>query len=173
MVALIGGSLFALALTAPMRAPPRPALQSCTLCRSTVPHMVSPGVGLVANAAVETLNGIFYISPLRNTVIKSLFGVAQADIYSPISGAFMFLGGLHAAVAIQCWAALMGLRSARETLLLMVGLHTIQGALGVFRALKTTLDGKLATPTIDAFLGAGGGPAIGAFVLGALSWAAA
>lgn len=128
---------------------------------------------LAANAAVETLNGIFYISPLRNNVIKSLFGVPEQDFYSPISGAFMFLGGLHAAVATQCWAALLGRRSVRETLLLMVSLHAFQGALGLFRAIKTARAGKLATPTVDAFLGAGGGPAIGAFVFGAASLVAA
>ena len=81
----------------------------------------------------------------------------------------MYLGGLHAAVGIQCIAALMGLRSASETLKLMVGLHAIQCALGLFRAVKTTMAGRLATPTVDAFLGAGGGPATGAALLGTAS----
>ena len=126
-------------------------------------------VALAANAASSTLNGIFYISPLRNGVIKTLFGIANQDIFSPVSGALMYLGGLHAAVGLQCIAALMGLRSATETLKLMLGLHAIQCALGLFRAIKTTTAGKLATPTVDAFLGAGGGPATGAAILGIAS----
>ena len=126
-------------------------------------------VALAANAVVETLNGIFYISPLRSGIIKALFGIENQDIFSPVSGALMYLGGLHAAVGIQCIFALLGLRSATETLKLMVGLHAIQCALGLFRAIKTTMAGKLATPTLDAFLGAGGGPATGAAILGTAS----
>ena len=127
---------------------------------------------LIVNAVAETLNGVTYISPLRNAVAKSLFGIEKTDLFSPIAGAFMYLGGLHAAVAVQCVAAVLGLRSAIETLKLMIALHAFQAAIGLFRAIKTTTAGKLATPTVDAFLGAGGGPATGALLLGLVSLSA-
>ena len=68
---------------------------------------------LIANCAVETLNGVFYLSPLRNQIIKSLFGIPPQDILSPVSGALMYLGGMHAALALQCALALAGRRSLR------------------------------------------------------------
>jgi hypothetical protein len=75
----------------------------------------------------------------------------------------------QAAVAAQCILALVGRRSAVDTLGLMILLHAFQCAIGTWRALKTRAAGKLATPTIDALLGAGLGPAIGALVLGLVS----
>ena len=59
------------------------------------------GVALVANAAASTLNSLFYLTPLRNDVIKLLFGLPPQDVTSPIAGTLMHLGGLNAAVAIQ------------------------------------------------------------------------
>ena len=141
--------------------------------RSSRPRMLAAlACVIIANAAVETLNGVLYISPLRNAVTKALFGVPEQDFYSPTSGALMFLGGMHAAVGIQCWRAVFGCCSVKETLKLMVTLHAMQAVIGIVRAVKATLAGKLATPTVDAFMGAGGGPAIGALTFGALSLAA-
>jgi hypothetical protein len=98
-------SLLLLALAVPchsLAAIPAPTLRSRTTTAraAAVPLMVGtrPALltaALTANALAETLNGVFYISPLRNGVIKSLFGVAAQDVFSPISGAFMYLGGLH------------------------------------------------------------------------------
>ena len=76
------------------------------------------------------------------------------------------------ALATACIAALLGMRHAAETLALMVVVHGIQGAIGLWRAFKTASAGKLATPTLDALIGAGGGPAIGALLLGLGSLAA-
>ena len=137
--------------------------------RSTAPKLGMSSiahVALVANAAAETLNGVVYLSPLRNGVITSLFGIAAQDVFAPVSGALMYLGGLHAAVALQCIAALAGMRSVRETLALMVAVHSWQCAIGVWRALKTRAAGRLASPTVDALFGAGLGPATGALLLG-------
>ena len=80
----------------------------------------------------------------------------------------MFLGGLHAAIALQCIAALLGGRSATETLALMVGVHAFQFLIGLWRTLANKAAFKAAgTPfTLDAALGAGGGPALGALTLG-------
>ena len=56
-----------------------------------------------------------------------------------------------------------------ETLQLMVTLHAFQAAIGLWRALQTAAAKRLATPTLDALLGAGGGPALGALGLGLCS----
>ena len=127
---------------------------------------------LATNVAAELANGVVYITPLRNFVIKALFGIGAQDFFSPISGALMYLGGLHAAVAVQCLLAFLGLRHARETLAFMCVLHAFQAAVGLFRAVKTRNAGKLSDDMeneLDAFMGAGGGPAAGAVVLGLLS----
>ena len=129
-------------------------------------------LALCANAAAGGVNAIAYVSPLRGAVIKALYGAEAGQFFSPVSGAFMYLGGMHAAVAMQCVAALLGLRSAAETLKLMLAIHAVQATIGLWRALKTASAGKLATPTVDTWLGAGCGPAIGALLLGSASLAA-
>jgi hypothetical protein len=121
---------------------------------------------LALNTAAYSLNGVIYLTPVRATVLKSLFGIDGADVLSPIVGAFQFLGGLHAAIAIQCAMALVGLRSWRETLVGMAILHAIQAAVGLGRVLAHRRAG---VKSLEALLGAGGGPAVGAAVLGLVS----
>ena len=121
---------------------------------------------LVLNAVASATNGLFYLTPLRNTVLRNLFGIDGTDSRSPVVGAFQFLGGLHAAIAIQCVMALVGLRSWKEMLVGMAILHAIQAAVGLCRV----LDHRRAGVTdMQALLGAGGGPAGGAVVLGCAS----
>ena len=121
---------------------------------------------LVLNALASATNGLFYLAPLRSTVLKNLFGIDGTDSRSPVVAAFQFLGGLHAAIAIQCVMALAGLRSWKEMLVGMAILHAIQAAVGLCRV----LDHRRAGITdIEALLGAGGGPAVGAVVLGCAS----
>ena len=78
---------------------------------------------LVLNAAASATNGLFYLTPLRSSVLRGLFGIDGTDSRSPVVGAFQFLGGLHAAIAIQCVMALAGLRSWKEMLVGMAILH--------------------------------------------------
>lgn len=117
-----------------------------------------------------TANGVFYLSPLRNGVIKDLFGIEHADFFSPVSGAFLYLGGMHAALALQCIGALIGKRSARDTLALMLAVHAIQASIGIWRMLASRAASKASG--LWELLGAGGGPATAATLMGAFSWAA-
>ena len=121
---------------------------------------------LVLNAAASATNGLFYLTPLRSSVLRGLFGIDGTDSRSPVVGAFQFLGGLHAAIAIQCVMALAGLRSWKEMLVGMAILHAIQAAIGLCRVLDHRRAGVTET---EALLGAGGGPAVGAVVLGSAS----
>ena len=121
---------------------------------------------LVLNAVASATNGLFYLTPLRSSVLRGLFGIDGTDSRSPVVGAFQFLGGLHAAIAIQCAMALVGLRSWRETLVGMAILHAIQAAVGLGRVLAHRRAG---VKSLEALLGAGGGPAVGAVVLGLVS----
>ena len=149
-------------------APTRPALRPHREV-STSPQMLSlgPAAALAFNGAASSANAIFYVSPLRNKVIKTLFGVPAQDVLSPTAGLLMYLGGLHAAVAIQCFMALCGLRHAKQTLLGMAILHAIQAAIGLFRMRQAKAAGRAAS--LDELLGAGGGPATAALLLGAAS----
>ena len=65
--------------------------------------------------------------------------------------------------------ALAGLRSWKETLVGMAILHAIQAAIGLCRVLDHRRAGVTET---EALLGVGGGPAVGAVVLGGASLAA-
>ena len=123
---------------------------------------------LMANALASGLNGVFYISPARNKVLAELFGLPEQPFLSPTTGAFMHLGGLHAAVATQCLMALFGFCSVVDTLRMMVVLHHIQFAIGLWR----TLAASDAIGDWWALLGSGGGPTIGALLLGLASAAA-
>ena len=169
LLALVS-SCTAMRVTVPVRTATSPCTARSNLHSYTMLGL-TPRLALCANAAACGINAIAYVSPLRNTVIKELFGAEAGDLFSPTSGAFMYLGGMHAAVAMQCVAALLGLRSAAETLKLMLAIHAVQATIGVWRALKTAAAGKLATPTVDAWLGAGLGPATGALLLGSASLA--
>ena len=124
---------------------------------------------LVLNAVASATNGLFYLTPLRSSVLRGLFGIDGTDSRSPVVGAFQFLGGLHAAIAIQCAMALAGLRSWKEMLVGMAILHAIQAAIGLCRVLDHRRAGVTET---EALLGVGGGPAVGAVVLGGASLAA-
>ena len=109
---------------------------------------------LVLNAAASATNGLFYLTPLRGTVLRNLFGIDGTDSRSPVVGAFQFLGGLHAAIAIHCVMALVGLRSWKEMLVGMAILHAIQAAVGLCRV----IDHRRAGVTdMEALFGAGGG----------------
>ena len=169
LLALVS-SCTAMRVTVPVRTATSPCTARSNLHSYTMLGL-TPRLALCANAAACGINAIAYVSPLRNAVIKELFGAEGGDVFSPASGAFMYLGGMHAAVAMQCVAALLGLRSAAETLKLMLAIHAVQATIGVWRALKTAAAGKLATPTVDAWLGAGLGPATGALLLGSASLA--
>ena len=126
---------------------------------------------LLVNSAVYSANAIMYLSPLRNKVIKTLFGIAEQDFFSPTSGTLMYLGGLYLAIAINCLTAvLFSWRSAKEALIMMVFVHMFQCAIGIWRMLATRADGK--ATSLDELLGAGGGPATAAAILGGGSLAA-
>ena len=133
---------------------------------------------LFLNAAVETANGVIYlVKPLRNNMIKAAFGISAPDEQSALAGAFQTIGGLHAAAAFQCITALLGRRSAKETLVAMIALWAIQAAVQLSRALAARAAGALTfeeegISELWAFLGAGGGPAVAASVLGLGSLAA-
>jgi hypothetical protein len=103
-------------------------------------------------------------------VIKELFGIEQADFFSPVSGAFLYLGGMHVALALQCLGTLIGWRSARDTLALMCAVHGLQASIGIWRMLASRAASKASG--LWELLGAGGGPATAAALMGALSWAA-
>ena len=74
--------------------------------------------------------------------------MAQTDSRSPLVCAFQFLGGLHAAIAIQCVMALAGLRSWKEMLVGMAILHRV---LSAFAGRSTT--GALASQTWRCYSG--------------------
>ena len=143
----------------------------CAACpaMSVQPLTRLSAAALVLNAAASATNGLFYLTPLRSKVLRGLFGIDGTDSRSPVVGAFQFLGGLHAAIAIQCVMALAGLRSWKEMLVGMAILHAIQAAIGLCRVLDHRRAGVTET---EALLGAGGGPAVGAVVLGGASLAA-
>lgn len=142
-----------------------------SVARSTkAPVMSLPSIALAVNAASYTANGFFYLTPLRNGVIKELFGIEQADFFSPVSGAFLYLGGMHAALALQCLGTLVGRRGARDTLALMCAVHALQALIGVWRMLASRAAGKASG--LWELLGAGGGPATAAALMGGLSWSA-
>jgi hypothetical protein len=127
---------------------------------------------LCVNSIAETANGVIYLcTPLRNAAIKSLFGISAPAEQGALAGAFQTIGGLHAALAFQCVTALMGLRSARETLISMVAVHVIQAVVGIYRACQAAVADRLPKdePPVWAFLGAGAGPAVGALILGMCS----
>lgn len=136
---------------------------------AAMPAAVTTGA-LVLNTASAGLNGVFYLSPLRVTVMRSLFGLDGSDFLSPTVGAFMFLGGLQAALAIHCFLALLGLRSPAETLINMAITHAIQSAIGLWR---TVANKEAGVSTLSALAGAGGGPTVAAAVLCAASCAGA
>ena len=162
-------------LTAP-RSPasiaPRDIRVQATPHRIVAPKMGFTTTALAINAAVCGANGVIYFTPsLRNSMIKEAFGVENQDFFSPATGAFMYLGGMHAAVGTQCIFALLGLRtSARDTLKLMVAVHSFQCAVGIWRMLASRAAKKAAG--LWELLGAGGGPATVAFLLAAGSLAA-
>lgn len=131
---------------------------------------VAARTALVVNAAACSANGIIYLSPMRNTMIREAFGVENQDFFSPATGAFLYLGALHAAVAVQCISALFGLRCARDTLKLMIVVHLLQASVGIWRAIASQAANK--AKGLWELLGAGGGPATLAVLMGLSSFAA-
>ena len=59
-----------------------------------------------------------------------------------------------------------------DTLLLMVAVHAAQACIGLLRAVKAALAGRLKKPTVDALLASGAGPTAGGLLLGAMSYGA-
>ena len=109
--------------------------------------------------AAELANGVIYITPLRNFVIKALFGIGAQDFFSPVSGALMYLGTASAGGRrpVPPLRLSSGCVRQRETLAFMCVLHAFQAAVGLFRAVKTRNAGKLSDDIeneLDAFMGA-------------------
>ena len=110
-------------------------------------------------------SGLFYLTPLRSTVLRSLFDIDGTDRQPVASGLCVSVPGrltrghCHSVRNGACRPALVE-RDARGH-----G-HPAQGAVGLCRA----LDHRRAGVTdLEVLLGAGGGPAVGAIVLGGVS----
>ena len=99
MTALLVANLFVASFSAPTLRTSLPVVSMPVVSRLTAsPEMslarlshvavVLGGAGvtrpqaslLLANTAIETLNGVLYISPLRNEVMKTLFGVVRSSL---------------------------------------------------------------------------------------------
>ena len=152
-----------------------------------------PHAALALNALVGGLNGIFYLSPMRNTILREFFGIVripahhpavstgppapravraqeEQEFSSPTTGAFMHLGGLHAATAVWCLMVAAGRAcDAKAALSGMTVLHAIQAGVGLVR----TLYWADSRPNLWSLLGAGGGPTTAALILALVSFSAA
>ena len=158
-------------LPAAARVPTMSAAGAVCECSISVAMSGSARFALIVNTVAEVTNGLVYLLPrTRNKALPALFGIPSQDSLSPLSGAFATIGGLHGAIAIQCVLACFGLRSGRETLAGMAIVHAMQFVIGLQRMLASMAKGK--ATTWEARLGAGGGPALGAAVLGLLSFGA-